>query len=107
MKKFLSEIDYKTGQIAFLDEFLRLDLPYLEQIDILREDLLQVVFDLPSVCEYILDIGWYPSFDLDGEFKVFLIKNQNWESPISVVKTKDPCDLCSVVENAIDKIYNE
>lgn len=107
MKKFLKEIDYKTGEISFLDEFFRLDLPYSEQIDILREDLLQVVFNLSSRCEYILDAGWYPSFDLDGEFKIFLIKNQNWESPISVVKTKDPWNLCLAIESTIHEIYNQ
>ena len=42
-------------------------------------------------------MGWYPEFDLNGEFIVQLIKNGNWEKPVYIIKTKN----CSDLNNAL------
>lgn len=44
----------------------------------LSEDLLQISFN----SQMILDVGWYPDLDVNGVFRVLLIKNMDWESPI-------------------------
>lgn len=41
-----------------------------KQIHILSEDILQVQYDNG----YIIDIGWYPAFNLQGSFKIVLSK---------------------------------
>lgn len=47
-------------------------------IDILDEDLLQIKYLNGS----IVDVGWYPSFDENGHFRVMFIRNENWENPV-------------------------
>ena len=42
-------------------------VPALRQLDILREDMFQAAFE-----SFILDVGWYPSFDPGGRFRVVL-----------------------------------
>lgn len=48
-----------------------------DQCDLLKEDLVQVRMS----ATHILDIGWYPSFDAEGRFKVLVIGDGDWESP--------------------------
>ena len=42
-----------------------------EQIDILKEDLIQVQYKNG----YIIDVGWYPEFSKNGLFKIYVTKN--------------------------------
>ena len=37
----------------------------------------------------LLDVGWYPSFNINGEFQIKLIKNNNWDIPIKQLHTND------------------
>ncbi|MDR7941970.1 hypothetical protein RIU82_18730 [Enterobacter soli] len=57
---------------------LKKGVPLVEQQDSLQEDMLQVEF--PN--GYILDIGWRPSFDINGKFYIYLIKDFDWEDPV-------------------------
>ncbi|WP_241177130.1 hypothetical protein [Citrobacter portucalensis] len=59
----LSGLDF-TKKVS--DEVTRLD-----------EDLLQLVFN----DKLIIDVGWYPPFDENGEFIIQMIQNSNWENP--------------------------
>jgi len=71
------DLSSKGGKVAFddfhIDERQSLD----NYIDDLKEDMLQVEF--PG--GFILDVGWRPSFDINGKFFVSLIKNYDWECP--------------------------
>ncbi|WP_090281950.1 hypothetical protein [Pseudomonas granadensis] len=68
--------------------------------DELREDLLQA--SLPN--EQIIDIGWYPEFSEHGAFRISLIANQNWESPIYTETAKTWDDLEKALDNTLDKV---
>lgn len=57
----------------------------IEQIDNLKEDLLQIQIKE----NLLLDVGWYPSFNINGEFQIKLIKNNNWDIPIKQLHTND------------------
>ncbi|MTG98160.1 MULTISPECIES: hypothetical protein [Myroides] len=62
-------------------------------IDELKEDLLQAAFDN----QIILDIGWYPEFDINGHFSVQVIANYNWEAPLY----KENCKSFTCLETAV------
>ncbi|MDM1528404.1 hypothetical protein [Myroides odoratimimus] len=64
-----------------------------EVIDELKEDLLQAAFDN----QIILDIGWYPEFDINGHFSVQVIANYNWEAPLY----KENCKSFTCLETAV------
>ncbi|RLM24236.1 hypothetical protein BIY29_09175 [Brenneria alni] len=49
-----------------------------EEINKLDEDLLMLSCSNGN----ILDIGWYPAFEESGSFKIGVIKNGNWDSPL-------------------------
>ncbi|MBA0219716.1 hypothetical protein H0248_20615 [Pectobacterium brasiliense] len=49
-----------------------------EEINKLDEDLLMLSCSNGNV----LDIGWYPAFEDDGNFKICIIKNGNWDNPL-------------------------
>lgn len=46
----------------------------------LKEDMLQVSYERG----YLLDVGWYPSFDPSGCFQIRVIKEYDWENPVHI-----------------------
>jgi hypothetical protein len=79
-----------------LDENLSLE----NQFENLTEDLLQVHFNM----SLILDIGWYPSFDPNGEFIIYLIQYDSWDDPIIKCTAKSISDLKGLIEKIIKLI---
>lgn len=66
----LSEINYKSGKISFIDD----------DFENRHEDMLQVEY--PN--GYSLDFGWYGSM---SAYIIFVIKDNNWETPLKKVHT--------------------
>lgn len=65
----------KTKYIDFsFDEKSKIE----DLIDNLKEDLIHVEYN--NGC--LLDVGWYPEFQLDGCFRIIVVRNYNWETPI-------------------------
>lgn len=74
----MSKVDFKSGEIVYNEFNISVHTPLYEQEHLLLEDLLQVEY-----CNGILlDVGWYPEFDVNGRFVVQIIKNKDWSSPI-------------------------
>ena len=46
----------------------------------LKEDMLQVSYERV----YLLDVGWYPSFDPSGCFQIRVIKQYDWGKPVHI-----------------------
>ena len=65
------------GKVLFDDFNISIDDELKDHVYDLKEDMLQIEF----LDNYILDIGWRPSFDLSGKFFITAVKNYNWESP--------------------------
>lgn len=51
----------------------------------LKEDLLQI--ELNNT--YIIDVGWYPEFEIKGNFKIVVIENYDWLKFKEEYETKD------------------
>ena len=77
----------------------------LNKQNLLSEDILQ--------CEIsnniILDIGWYGTNDVDGNFEIILTKKESWnnplvdwETPLVVKKAKNTETLIIELKNILD-----
>ncbi|EPF69466.1 hypothetical protein GCM10025882_18790 [Acinetobacter gyllenbergii] len=64
----------------------------------LSQDLLQVDFTNSE----ILDVGWYPDLDVNGVFRVILIKDMNWDFPIVKYECLDIKDLKESIKKVIE-----
>lgn len=74
---------------------------FINNKDNLTEDLLQISF---SNEKYIVDVGWYPEFDENGQFTVLLIHNLDWQKPLRLEKVKTIKDLINAINKSIDLI---
>jgi len=69
-----------SGKVLYNElDLLNESLPLQQQLDVLKEDLLQVENKDGSL---LLDVGWYPEFDLSGSFGIQVIKKHDWEKPL-------------------------
>lgn len=97
MKRIADIIAESQGNVTY-DEISCLDLTLgvAAQIASLKEDLLQVEY--PD--NILLDVGWFPSFDIDGHFKVQVIKEGDWENPLWQKDANDYETLIGVLGGA-------
>jgi hypothetical protein len=91
-------INYGSGAVTHIEEAITAEDSVDQQIDLLREDLLQVHYDGGT---RVLDVGWYPSFELDGEFAVIVAENYQWEMPLYERHTKRISELRDVIKEAV------
>lgn len=82
----VDQLDLACGKIAFDDFRVDSRRALHEQLDELKEDLIQVQH--PDQ-HRLLDVGWYRSFSADGRFLVQLIKQQDWHSPVLRLEAGD------------------
>lgn len=100
MKSFnIQEIIGNKGKIVF-DDLSTIDISLgieNNNIDDLKEDLLQVELANGNV----LDVGWYPSFDIEGHFSVCIIKNYDWMEPFYQKKCNQWNGLNELIKEAL------
>lgn len=73
---------------------------YTQQQECLQEDLVQVTY----AQNYLLDVGWYPEYESEGEFVVQIIKNQNWSEPVYKKSSKKEDELMKNLNDAVEII---
>lgn len=93
-------IDFTPGRVTLNDMDLNPDIPLLDQIDDLKEDLIQVNYN----DEFIVDVGWYPEFDENGYFKIFVIEGFDWSSPVIVRESKSLKQLVEDLNECVSYI---
>ncbi len=94
-------LDINTGIVDFDDiSFLSNEFDILDNIDVLKEDMLQIEFS----GDYLIDVGWRPSFDEGGRFIVCLVKNQDWENLIGREETREVAEVRVFIKKFIDLI---
>ena len=65
----------------------------------LIEDLLQLSFTHKDNSTILLiDLGWYPDGDTDGSYKLYMIKDYNWDAPLEAFETKQKAEIISRIE---------
>lgn len=96
MNRIKEIIDKAKGKVTF-DNISSIDtlLDISGNIDDLKEDMLQIEY--PN--NIILDIGWFPSFDIEGHFCIQVIQDLDWGEPIMKIK----CNSWKTLENSLDE----
>lgn len=93
----LTKIDFFPGIIIHSNIDIDPNIPLENQVESLKEDLFQVNY----ADKYLIDIGWYPSFSIEGCFKVMIIKDFDWFNPVKEKETRDIEELISVVKEYV------
>ena len=68
------DLSFVNGTISHDGLSLLLDGDLSAQLLDLKEDMLQVEYS----SSFLLDVGWYPSFDLDGRSQIRVVKDYDW-----------------------------
>lgn len=96
----MQNINFGCGKVTYNDFDIELNIPIENQLYSLKEDLIQVDYDE----RYIIDIGWYPEFSLDGSFRIVAIENYDWGSPLFTYSCKTLEQLHSAIEESVDRV---
>lgn len=96
----------KTWKVAF-NEFYEIDPELNNEADssweFFKEDILQLENDVHGL---LIDLGWYPEFSANGEFKLMLVKviNENgetignWESALKTFSSSNRVEIVREIE---------
>ncbi|WP_338476889.1 hypothetical protein [Pseudomonas khavaziana] len=96
-------LDFLKGKITY-DELSILQNSGIEhQAHNLKEDMLQVEY--PD--GFLIDVGWYPSFDAKGHFQIKVIKDYEWDSPTLKLTAQSISTLSELLLLAQDSINTE
>ena len=95
----IDEKIFGPGIVTYNNYQICSDKSFDEQSENLLEDLVQVEYENG----YLIDIGWYPECDPNGSFKLYLIKDYNWDNPVKVKEVKNTDEIIRVV--SIYKAY--
>lgn len=88
-----------NGKILYNElDFLNESLPLQQQLEVLKEDLLQVESEDGF---YLLDVGWYPEFDLTGSFGIQVIKKHDWEKPLYSKNASNVSSLKTAIKDCV------
>ncbi len=70
-----------------------------EMFSYLVEDLLQLSFHKEDGSDsLIIDLGWYPSGDANGSYKLLMVKGSDWSAPLETFETKLKSEVVSKIE---------
>lgn len=70
-------LDFLQGKITYDELSMLQDSGIEHQAHNLKEDMLQVEY--PD--GFLIDVGWYPSFDAKGHFQIKVVKDYEWDYP--------------------------
>jgi len=102
MKK--TEINWKSGEVTSWDiDDLDIAKSIESQIALLKEDLFQVRFGKTV----ILDLGWHPEFNSQGQFVLSVVKQENWQKPIFHLQFRDMENFKQNLNEAIEIARSE
>ena len=86
----IQKIDFPLDCIIINNDFYSYDpvnsFKEAYSLKYLNEDLLQCSFPED---DWIIDLGWYGDvISNKGEFRIYIIKNENWQIPFNVIHSK-------------------
>ena len=91
------DFNFQNGNIIYDNFCFDVSKKIECQEDSLVEDLLQVSF--PD--NLLLDLGWYPEFDITGQFVLQIIRNYDWDIPLY---KREFSNLCMVYKELSDAL---
>ena len=108
MKKYIDDfIDFGPGhQYHCSNIHIEYNKPLYKQIDILREDMFFVEYGDDSL-NFVVDVGWYRSFDIKGRFRVVLVKNSDWYEPVMSIECKSIRSLITAINRCLKRLLKD
>ncbi len=100
---FIKSINIQNGEITFNGFDIDMNIPLCNQIDSLREDMLQINYGK----RFILDVGWQPDFDPNGYFLVLVIQDKDWLDPVVKTKCHTLEELKKTIESSAQLIQSK
>ncbi|MDO4433638.1 MAG: hypothetical protein Q4B82_03550 [Alysiella sp.] len=67
----------------------------------LTEDMLQMSY-IHNDDLYVIDVGWYPDGDVNGNFCIVLIKNSDWVRPLAKYIVHYPDEVINTIKQLQD-----
>lgn len=84
-------LDFLDGEITY-DELSNIDSKNVKNdLDTLKENMLQVEYGN----DLLIDAGWYPYFNINGQFQVRVIEDHQWEPPLILLTANTITELLS------------
>ena len=87
--------------VILLNDFIDINKRIDEQIWSLKEDLLQLGFYNKKI---IIDVGWTNEFELNGCFKILVIKDLDWDNPLKTQNVDDVGALIALINDVANHI---
>ena len=100
---FIQGINVLDGKITFDGLDLNENISLANQVDSLREDMLQIEYGE----RFTLDVGWQPDFDPSGYFIVRVILDEDWEEPLFEGKCHTLPELKKIIESSAALIHEK
>lgn len=71
-----------------------------DNFEYLSEDLLQLSFPDENL---IIDLGWYGDLITNkGEFRIYIIQDENWEVPVNVIHSKSVIEITGLLHKILE-----
>ncbi len=93
----LQPLRLQAGWKIEYNDFTEYDIAIHGENDLfeLREDLLQLRCEQESL---IIDLGWYPNHDANGNYILMLVKDYKWDCPLEQVSSKSKKEIVAYIE---------
>ncbi|KIA97672.1 hypothetical protein OA93_11770 [Flavobacterium sp. KMS] len=102
LQKFRMPIDCKIIENKFYTYDPELEYAEENNLFYLCEDLLQIKLER---LDLIVDLGWYGNVSKNnGIFKIYIIKNENWEHPVKIEASKSQKEITRKLEEILFEI---
>ena len=97
----LQPLRLQTGWTVQWNDFTEYDMAVHGPGDAfeLHEDLLQLFHQKTGLT---IDLGWYPSYDPGGHYRLLLVQNHQWDQPLERVETRLKAEVIACVEKWVN-----
>ena len=99
--------DYNFGKgvtYKYIDFQVDENLSFEEQCWSYKQDMLNIEYNEGA---YQLDVGWYSCFNPSGTFKIVVIKDNDWETPVKIERCREMRELVEHMERFVAYIQEE
>ena len=103
IKHELESLKIFDGMVTYYDFDIDESISFEEQKYSYKEDILQIKFG----DRFILDVGWYPEFESQGNFLISAIQDNDWMDPVLKTKCYTLEDLMKAIESTAIFIQNQ
>lgn len=74
------------------------------------EDMLYIVYEwslkkdkITYTKKIAIDLGWYPEMDINGEFALYVIKDDDWDYPLAEFRSRSQREIVDTIEIFLKK----